>query len=113
MLMLKKLFRRKYIYALRRLGTDRYVYIGQSFDAEKRLISHIKQARDGTHSNRRLALWIKAILDCQCSTVIYDILEECPEWKANERELYWINYFNSGRNKLYNIADPTNSYRKV
>lgn len=113
MLMLKKIFKRKYIYGLRRLGSNRYVYVGQSNDPEKRLLSHIKQAREGKHANKRLGLWIKGILDCKCSMVVYDVLEEVPEWKANERELYWINYFNAGSPKMFNISDPTNSYRRV
>jgi hypothetical protein len=113
MLMLKKLFKRKYIYGLRRLGSDRYVYVGQSNDPEKRLLSHIKQAKAGTHSNKRLALWIMGIIHCQCSMVIYDILEEVPEWKANDRELYWINFYNSGGPKMFNIGDPTTPYGRV
>ena len=104
--------RKKYIYALRRLDTDNYVYIGQSFEPEQRLLSHIKESVTNKHSNKRLQDWILRTIRAN-SMIVIDILEEVEENIANEVEKEYILYFKSKKHRLFNIADPTSRYGRI
>ena len=71
------------------------IYIGQSLDAEKRFLSHCKKNKDNS-------LIDKAIQKYGAEHFWYEILESQIE-NYNEREKYWINYYNSLTPDGYNI----------
>lgn len=99
----------KYIYGLRKLNTKTYVYIGQSFEPEKRLTKHIKDAKARRHNNKELAKWIVDTL--KESLIIMDIIEKCNEQHANNIESFYIKKYKSA--KLLNLSDPLRPYKKL
>ena len=88
-------------------------YIGQSIQLEKRYQDHINEAQQ----NRRNSKWYQALREQGIDNFEYTILEECKPAELNQREIYWINYYNSyhngynstpgGQEKLY---DPQSIY---
>lgn len=72
-------------------------YIGQSNNIERRFKEHQQKG-----ASSRIPLDI-AIQKYGVHAFTYEILEECPLDKLNEREKYWINYYdtiNNGYNCL-------------
>lgn len=73
------------------------VYIGQSIRIEKRWIDHRKTLRNNIHRNAYLQhAWNKYGED----KFIHEIIEECSVDDLNDKEIYWINHYNS-TNPLY------------
>ena len=77
------------------------VYIGQSLDAEQRFKSHCK----GNYDN---SLIDAAIQKYDKSHFYYEILEK-QILNYNEREKYWISYYNSITPNGYNILQGGNT----
>ena len=76
------------------------VYIGQSVNIKKRFNQHKCAARDGENS-----YFYQALRKYGVENFSFEVLEECPKEKLNEREIYWIEYFHStDRSKGYNIS---------
>jgi len=72
------------------------VYIGQAKDINRRLIAH----RYAEHSPNALEYNNQihtAMREYGIQNFIFEIIEECPVEQLNEREKYWINYYNSYR----------------
>lgn len=67
-------------------------YIGQSNDIERRFKEHQQKG-----ASSRIPLDI-AIQKYGIYAFTYEILEECPLNKLNEREQYWINYYDTVNN---------------
>ena len=58
----------------------------------KRFNEHIRDLNGNYHHNKHLqSAWNKYGED----SFTFDILEECTQDKLNEREMYWIDYYNS------------------
>ena len=73
------------------------IYIGQSNDVHKRILSHISGKKNGT------SVIHNAIKKYGAENFEIEILERDIE-NYNEREKYWINYYNStDRSCGYNI----------
>lgn len=71
-------------------------YIGQTkYSAERRLLSHIKAAIRGSQYD-----FHKAIVELPLNSWVTEILEENIQTQdvLNEREIYWIDYFDSYKN---------------
>ena len=84
------------------------VYIGQSQNIYKRVLEHNQRARKGSHGDRKIQLCEQAIQKYGEINQI-DILEECPLEKLDEREKYWIEYYDStDKLKGYNLIDKGN-----
>lgn len=79
-----------YIYKITFKNTDK-VYIGQTIqNPEDRFNKHIRMLNNNNHHSKKLQKdW--GIL----SNPSISILEECAENILNEREVYWIKYYNS------------------
>lgn len=77
-------------------------YIGQSIDVYRRWIQHNSELKRGKHSNEYLQFsWNKYGEDA----FEFHILEECSEEKLNERELFYIQKFDtSNRDYGYNLG---------
>lgn len=63
------------------------VYIGQSYDILERWERH-KRTRDQCAIH-------KALQKYGIDNFMFEILEECPKDELDEREKYWIKYYNS------------------
>lgn len=86
---------KKDIYIIRNRINDK-VYIGQSKDAAARFASHCKKQRNTS------SLLDKAIQEYGAENFWFEILETQTE-NYNEREKYWIQYYQSVAPNGYNI----------
>lgn len=79
------------------------IYIGQSIQIEKRFEQHKKTAyarKDRNYNN----LIYKAIRKYGLENFAFEIIEEVPDNQdLDEREIYWISYYNSYKNG-YNMT---------
>ena len=64
-------------------------YIGQSIHIETRYQEHLAKMNDDNSK------WHKALTEQGINNFDFSVLEECSVDKLNEREIYWINYYNS------------------
>lgn len=77
------------------------MYVGQTNDYSKRKSTHLSHLKHNTHSNKHLQNAYNLHGD---QSFYFELLESAlsPD-KVNEREIYWIAYFNS-QNDGYNIT---------
>ena len=77
------------------------VYIGQSVNIKKRWTDHIYYAKHEKNKTSRLYL---AIRKHGLDNFKFEVLEECSQELLDEREIYWITYFDStDKTKGYNF----------
>lgn len=76
-------------------------YIGQSEKPSRRLKEHLKE---GKFVNERKGRWTQALLRKSTEPDIA-IIEACSADNANERERYWIGYFNALAANLFNVVN--------
>jgi hypothetical protein len=88
---------KKYIYIIRNYINSK-VYVGQAIDPKQRFKGHIQDRNRKQYSSAIDG----AIKKYGKENFYYEILEESTE-KYNEREIYWINFFNSVSPNGYNI----------
>ena len=71
------------------------VYIGQTNNLKKRMTDHLKEARNGNNSKV-----YRAFRKYQTTRADFEIIEQGIETQeqADEREIYWIAYYNSFKN---------------
>lgn len=87
------------IYCIENIITNKK-YIGQSKDIKERWKSHRWALNHGKHINKHLqASWNKYGQEA----FIFSVLEECDENKLQEREEYYISYYDSYNNG-YNLT---------
>lgn len=72
---------------------DNKVYIGQSVNVPNRFSEHIKRGL-GAEPATKNRLYT-AMKQWGVENFTFELLEEVPKEKLNERERYWINYFQS------------------
>lgn len=84
------------------------VYIGQSIDIEERWRQHKRAWRDTS----RKALLYEAIRKDGLENFLFEIIEECPKERLNEREKFWIREYNSLEDG-YNMSTIENLQRKI
>lgn len=68
------------------------IYIGQSTDIKERLKTHIKTALTYGKATNKL---YQAMQEHLPENFTFEILEEVPRDKLNEREVYWIDFYGS------------------
>jgi group I intron endonuclease len=85
------------------------IYIGQSKNIEARWQSHRRNAT-AKDKVRKYALY-REIRRYGIDSFEFSVLEECPQFKLDERENYWIEYY-SNKIHLYNIKMPKGAVRK-
>ena len=73
-------------------------YVGQSCNIEKRWKKHIANSKAGTKFHIH-----NAIKKYGVENFSFEVLEECPVDKLNEREIYWIDKFDTYNNG-YNMT---------
>lgn len=89
------------------------VYIGQSKNIEHRIAQH----KAASKRLNETALLYRKIREYGIENFSFDVIEECNVDKLDEREIYWISYYNSYE-KGYNMTrggqgDNTASYIDV
>lgn len=85
------------IYKITKISNKK-AYIGQSNDIERRFREH--QTKD---ESSRIPIDV-AIKKYGIHAFTYEILEECPIEKLNEREQFWIKYYNTVK-EGYNCSE--------
>lgn len=102
------------VYSIRNIKTDKR-YIGCSKSIKRRWTEHKRRLLLNNHDNAHLQ---GAYNKYGPEMFEYSILEECPEDIMQEREEYWIAYYDS-KNNGYNMCDgggklsnPTADVRK-
>lgn len=70
------------------------IYIGQSKDIPNRKRSHRSNWNNPNCKDYNMVIY-QAIRKYGIDNFSFEIIEECPEEKLNEREQYWIAYYDS------------------
>ena len=81
------------IYKITESATGR-AYIGQSSDIRNRWANHLKTAL-GVEGGAARTRFHDALGDIGIENFTFEMLEECPKDKLNEREKYYINFYQS------------------
>lgn len=93
------------IYCIKSVSTNK-IYIGQSIDVNKRIRRHKTQLSKGKHENKILQRHYDKYGE---DDLVFDVLEYCSIDMLNERERYWIAFFDSmNREKGFNIESGGN-----
>ena len=79
---------------------DGNAYIGQSIQIEERFKEHRNPSNWNREVNKKL---YKAFADFGLNNFSFEILEECNKEELNEKEKYWIKYYNTYPNQ-YNMT---------
>ena len=82
--------------------TNNKVYIGQSVNIKARWYAHIQSAKNPLDQSHHTKIH-QAMFKIGIENFYIEILEECEYDKLSEREIYWINYYDS-YNKGYNMT---------
>ena len=78
------------------------VYVGQTGKTiEERLKKHIQESKNKKKENFKFYSAIRAI---GADKFYVEMLEECDDIQADERERYWIKFFHSNENGGYNMT---------
>lgn len=81
-------------------------YIGQSVNIEKRWKRHKRDAQNKNSESYNYPLQ-RAFRKYNIENFDFSIVEECKKHELNEKEIYWINKYNS-RQEGYNISNGGN-----
>ena len=87
----------RHIYTFKNL-TNGKIYVGQTNKPKKRLWEHFQAAEKGHDS-----LLCYAIRKYGKENFVFEVIEDCEDSLANEREKYWISQFDSFENG-YNMT---------
>ena len=87
----------RHIYTFKNLINGK-IYVGQTNKPEKRLWEHLHAAKEG-----HVSLLYYAIRKYGEENFIFEVIEDCENDLANEREKYWISKFDSFENG-YNMT---------
>lgn len=72
------------------------VYIGQSTDIRRRWTSHINVLNESNKNNNEKQYALHTAMQKYGSdNFLFEVIEECPVQDLNDRECYWIKYYNS------------------
>ena len=98
------------IYKITCIGDNR-VYIGQTNDFERRVRGHKSYLRHNMHNERLQESYNKYGLD----SFRFEIIEECQQREeADEKEHYWIKFFETYNHKKgFNIERGGNKGKKI
>lgn len=92
---------------------NQHSYIGQSVQIEKRWLRHQKDAFDKTSKSYNYPLY-QAIRKYGLEYFNFEVLELCDQAQLNQREIYWIEYYDTyinGYNQTLGGQSPT--YKKI
>lgn len=84
------------IYKITNLIND-HCYIGQAVDIKRRWSEHRSVAFNSSKNQYNYAIY-RAIRKYGLDNFSFDVIEECEENQLNEKEKYWIEFYNSYKN---------------
>ena len=89
------------IYGIRNIVNGK-IYVGQSYNIHKRWIEHRYSFKNNIHHNQKFQnAWNKYGED----NFYFFVIEKCEQDIINEREIFWIDYYNSAnRDYGYNLS---------
>lgn len=70
---------------------DYYIYIGQSMDIERRWYTHLNKLKRNRHQNTKF----QNVFNKYPNTIKFEIIEECDVDKLDNKEMFYIEYFNT------------------
>ena len=80
-------------------------YIGQSIEIEQRLKTHFSRAYQNSEKNREYNKPLyRAIRKYGEENFTFEVLEQCTKEQLNEKERYWVSYYDTYRNG-YNATE--------
>lgn len=92
------------IYCVKNIVNEK-VYIGKSVDIEKRWKDH-KKGYNNPNSSQYASYFYNALRKYGFDSFEFSVLEECAEDKLNDREIFWINKFQSNNHEYgYNTTN--------
>ena len=92
------------IYCVKNIVNEK-VYVGKSVDIEKRWKDH-KNGYNNPNSSQYISYFYNALRKYGFNSFEFSVLEECTEDKLNDREIFWINKFQSNNREYgYNTTD--------
>lgn len=92
------------IYCAKNIVNEK-VYVGKSVDIEKRWKGH-KNGYNNPNSSQYISYFYNALRKYGFNSFEFSVLEECTEDKLNDREIFWINKFQSNNREYgYNTTD--------
>lgn len=81
-----------------------HIYIGQSINIEQRYLDHLKRARNkGIYNHEYNSPLHRAIRKYGIDNFDFSIIEHCEITELDQREIFWISYYNSYENG-YNLT---------
>lgn len=81
-------------------------YIGMSKDIEKRIKEHFSHGLNGQRKDDLEKPLYKAFKKYGLKAFDWEILEECEESELKEREIYWIAYYNTYKDRQHYNETP-------
>lgn len=84
-----------YIYAYRKKDTQKIVYVGQTKNLKKRHYQHIHESMNNSKNCEYNSVLARGMRKNGADNYELLVLEECPIDKLDEREKYWIDYYNT------------------
>ena len=86
------------------------VYIGQSVDIKSRWQSHRADAFNPNVAQKYKSSLYSAIRKYGIDNFKFEVIEECNRESLNEKEVFWIGYYNSNNPKFgYNMTPGGNN----
>ena len=79
-----------------------HCYIGQSVDIKARFRQHLFSAKHINNKDHSSPIHL-ALSKYGKDEFDWEILEECTKEELDEKEIYWISFYNSTKNGNYNI----------
>ena len=83
-----------------------HMYIGLSKNIENRIKEHFSHGLNGKRKDDMNKPLYKAFKKYGLDNFTWKILEECPEDKLKECEIYWIKYYNTYENREHYNETP-------
>lgn len=83
-----------------------HMYIGLSKNIEKRMKDHFNHGINSKRKDDLDKLLYKAFKKYGIENFSWKILEECPEEQLKEKEIYWIKYYNTYKNREHYNETP-------
>ena len=81
-------------------------YIGMSKNIEKRIKEHFSHGLNGQRKDDLEKPLYKAFKKYGLKAFDWEILEECEESELKEREIYWIAYYNTYKDRQHYNETP-------
>jgi group I intron endonuclease len=95
------------IYIIRN-NINNKIYVGSSKNLKNRLNEHKRKLRKNYHRNYHLQQSFNKYGE---DNFTFEIIEECELNQLLQREVFWINYYQSfNRDKGYNLRDPQDNH---